>query len=64
MTLSKYDGGKWALENMNCNYKDVIQKAMEDYMSDTDHNYDNTRLRMFAKEAITVINECLNSNKI
>ncbi|MDE5539779.1 MAG: DUF4111 domain-containing protein, partial [Bacilli bacterium] len=32
LTLSKYAGGKWALENMNSNYNDVIKIAMDDYM--------------------------------
>lgn len=26
LTLSKYDGGKWALENMNSSYNEVIKK--------------------------------------
>ena len=64
LTLSKYEGGKLALENMNSNYNDVIKNAMEDYMSDTNNTYDNTRLREFAKEAISLINSCINQSKI
>lgn len=64
LTLSKYDGGKWALENMNSNYNDVIKNAMEDYLSDTNNSYDNTRLKEFAQEAISLINDCVNTNKI
>lgn len=30
LTLSKYDGGKWALENMDAHYNDVIKSAMDD----------------------------------
>ena len=64
LTLSKYDGGKWALENMNSNYNDVIKNAMEDYLSDTNNSYDNTRLKEFATEAIDLINNYMNNNKI
>jgi len=64
LTLSKYDGGKWALENMNSNYNDVIKNAMEDYLSDTNNSYDNTRLKEFAQEAISLINDCVDTNKI
>lgn len=64
LTLSKYDGGKWALENMDSNYNDVIKNAMEDYLSDTNNSYDNTRLKEFAGEAISLINDCVNTNKI
>ena len=59
-----YDGGKWALENMDSNYNDVIKNAMEDYLSDTNNSYDNTRLKEFAGEAISLINDCVNTNKI
>lgn len=57
LTLSKYDGGKWALENMNSNYNDVIESAMNDYMGDTSSDYDSKRLKEFANEAISIINE-------
>ena len=57
LTLSKYDGGKWALENMRSRYNDVIEKAMEDYLSDTKNTYDNEELKEFAKESINKINE-------
>ena len=57
--LSKYDGGKWALDNMKSEYNDVIKYAMEDYISDTNYVYDNDRLKAFAKEAIAKINEVL-----
>lgn len=56
LTLSKYDGGKWALENMNSNYNDIIESAMEDYLGDTNNSYDNNRLKIFAQEAINNIN--------
>lgn len=59
LTLSKYDGGKWALENMNSSYNDVIKLAMEDYMSDINNHYDNERLKKFAHESIGLINTCL-----
>ena len=62
LTLSKYDGGKWALENMNSSYNDIIKLAMEDYMSDTNNTYDNEKLKEFAKETIGYINSCLSTN--
>lgn len=64
LTLSKYDGGKWALENMGSSYNEVIKKAMDDYLSDTKNTYDNDELREFAKEAIEKINNCLSKNKV
>lgn len=64
LTLSKYDGGKWALENMNSSYNEVIKKAMDDYLSDTKNTYDDDELREFAKEAIEKINNCLSDNKV
>ena len=64
LTLSKYDGGKWALENMDSSYNEVIKKAMDDYLSDTKNTYDNDELREFAKEAIEKINSCLSKNKV
>ena len=64
LTLSKYDGGKWALENMGSSYNEVIKKAMDDYLSDAKNTYDNDELREFAKEAIEKINNCLSKNKV
>ena len=64
LTLSYYDGGKWALENMGSSYNEVIKKAMDDYLSDTKNTYDNDELREFAKEAIEKINNCLSKNKV
>ncbi len=63
LTLSKYDGGKWALENMNSSYNFLIKNAMEDYMSDTNNTYDNSVLLAFANEAINLINDYININK-
>lgn len=60
LTLSKYDGGKWALENMNSKYNDIIKSAMEDYICNTNNKYDNTRLKEFAEETIKLINQGLN----
>ena len=59
LTLSKYDGGKWALENMHSSYNDVIKKAMDDYLSDTKNTYNNEELKEFANEAISKINKLL-----
>ena len=64
LTLSKYAGGKWALENMNSNYNKVIKSAMEDYINDANNKYDNEELKKFAKEAISMINDCINTNKV
>ena len=57
LTLSKYDGGKWALENMNSSYNDIIRMAMDDYMNNSNNNYDNEGLKEFAKETINYINQ-------
>ena len=59
LTLSKYDGGKWALENINSNYNDIIESAMKDYLSDTESVYDKERLKGFANEMIGLINSTL-----
>lgn len=56
LTLSKYDGGKWALENMNSNYKFVIQAAMDEYLNDDKMNCTEDVLKAFAAEAIELIN--------
>ena len=44
---------------MNSNYNDIIESAMNDYMSDTSSDYDSKRLKEFANEAISIINELL-----
>ena len=49
---------------MNSNYNEVIKSAMEDYLSNTNNSYDNTRLKEFAQEAISLINDCVDTNKI
>lgn len=54
LTLSKYDGGKWALDNMNSSYDDIIKCAMDDYMSDTNNSYNNEELKAFANETIAM----------
>ena len=56
LTLSKYDGGKWALENMNSSFNDIIEHAMNDYMSDINLEYSKEKLKLFAKESIDLIN--------
>ena len=63
LTLSKYDGGKWALDNIDIGYNDIIGQAMNDYMSDTDCTYDNKRLKAFANEVICLINNVLGKRK-
>lgn len=40
---------------MNSTYNDIISMAMDDYMSDTDGQYNNEKLKEFAKEAISLI---------
>lgn len=64
LTLSKYDGGKWALENMNSRYHDVIRLAMEDYMGNANNHYDAEELRGFARESMNLINGYLDTNKM
>lgn len=59
LTLSKYDGGRWALENMGSNYNDIIKTAMNDYMNESNSVYDNDKLKAFAEEAIGYINDVL-----
>lgn len=51
------------LDGVNQNSYKNYQK-MEDYLSDTNNSYDNTRLKEFAGEAISLINDCVNTNKI
>ena len=63
LTLSKYDGGKWALENMDSNYNDIIKTAMEDYLNDKDSIYNEEELKEFAFEALNKINNYLDINK-
>ncbi len=63
LTLSKYYGGKWALENMNSSYNDIIKKAMDDYMNDSNNFYDTERLKSFATETINYINQEMIKNK-
>lgn len=60
LTLSKYDGGKWALDNMDSKYNDIIQMAMDDYLGDSKLDYDEASLVSFAKEAIEKINIMVN----
>ena len=62
LTLSKYDGGKWALDNMNSSYNEIIKKAMDDYLNDANNQYDNEELKKFAEETIKKINEELKKN--
>lgn len=64
LTLSKYDGGKWALENKDFHYHDVIQSAMEDYMGSTNNRYDAEKLKSFAQESINLIDDYLEANKM
>lgn len=51
LTLSKYDGGKWAQNNLEWNSK-LILSAMNDYMEDINPQYDTSELYDFAKKAI------------
>lgn len=44
LTLSKYDGGKWMLDNINTNYKQLIIQAMNDYNSENEYEYDKELL--------------------
>lgn len=64
LTLSKYDGGKWALENMHSRYHDVIRLAMEGYMGNQNNRYDADELKDFAQESISLINHYLDANKM
>lgn len=60
LTLSKYDGGKWAINNVNTEYSDVIKNAMDDYSGSTDDFvYDENRLVGFAKEMKKLIDDAL-----
>lgn len=60
LTLSKYDGGKWVLDNMKFGYDDIIIKALNDYLSDDDSDYDRDELCCFAENLIDYINNLLN----
>ena len=60
LTLSKYDGGKWAIDNIDTDYNDVIKNAMEDYLSNANNFiYDEKRLVGFAKEMKKIIDDTL-----
>jgi streptomycin 3"-adenylyltransferase len=61
LTLSKYDGGEWAIGNLNTSYSDVIKCAMDDYLGNTDDfTYDESRLMGFVREMKMRIDEELN----
>ena len=49
---------------MDSNYDNVIKSAMEDYLSDTNNSYDNSRLKDFKQKSISLIYDCVNTNKI
>lgn len=55
-TLSKYDGGLWALDHMNSNYKKLIEDATNDYIGNSNHSYNKEQLKKFAEETIELIN--------
>ncbi len=59
LTLSKFDGGQWAIENMNSSYNEVIKDALNDYMSNSELRYDEEKLKLFAIEAINLINNVM-----
>ncbi len=59
LTLSKYDGGKWAIENMNSDFNDPIALAMDDYMSNSKIEFDEEKLKLFVIEAINLINSVM-----
>lgn len=60
ITLSKYDGGKWGIHNLDNKYKDIIEIAMNDYISETDSNYDNDNLKEFAEYMSNQIKRFIN----
>ncbi len=59
LTLSKYDGGKYALAHMPSSYPDIIQRAMEDYRGEGKVSYPHDRLAAFAEEAMKAIKDCI-----
>jgi len=61
LTLSKYDGGRWALENMNSSFPNIIKKAMEDYMSEDETAYNTRELYDFAHETMDMIRKSMNT---
>ncbi|MBQ6313378.1 DUF4111 domain-containing protein [Candidatus Saccharibacteria bacterium] len=64
LTLSKYDGGKWAIDNLNAEYNDVIKNAMNDYLSSVDDFvYDEKRLKGFAEKMKELIDNTLEKTK-
>ena len=61
LTLSKYDGGRWFIDNVGTKHDDVIKIAMDDYSSDANNFvYDEKRLVGFAKEMKKFIDDTLN----
>ena len=64
LTLSKYDGGKWAIDNIDTDYNDVIKTAMDDYSSsENNFVYDKERLASFAREMKELIDDALSQTK-
>ena len=61
LTLSKLDGGKWALKSMRVNHTDIIESAIKDYLGSEDSVYDKEKLEEFAKEATKFIDKELAS---
>jgi len=64
LTLSKYNGGKWAIDNIDTEYDDVIKTAMDDYSSgENNFVYDKERLASFAGEMKKLIDDALSQTK-
>ncbi len=63
VTLSKYDGGKWALSHLTDDFHNVIQLAMRDYISSFEIEYDKDILCDFAEKFMSLIKTETNFKK-
>ena len=64
LTLSKYDGGRWFIDNVDTKHDGVIKIAMDDYLSNANNFiYDEKRLVGFAKEMKKIIDDTLSRTK-
>jgi len=53
--MSKIEGGKWYLQTQSI-FKDMVSKALENYASNSQINFDSEKLNQFAKFVLNMIN--------
>ncbi len=55
LTLSKYEGGKWALKNLDLDSKDIIELAIHDYTTEKNVNYNYQKLYNFIHKSMKML---------